>query len=88
MERRSHGAPGGDRAPCATTLACLLSVSPAVAADLPLGKWNTIDDKTGKVKSDDNIGGVSDPNAIRAPPLIWKRPKRLVGRQGLEPWTR
>jgi hypothetical protein len=27
-------------------------VSPALAADLPLGKWNTIDDKTGKVKSE------------------------------------
>jgi len=44
--------PGGDRAPCATTLTCLLAVSPALAANLPLGKWNTIDDKTGKVKSE------------------------------------
>jgi len=28
------------------------------------------------------------PKAFRALPILWKRPKRLVGRQGLEPWTR
>jgi hypothetical protein len=56
MGRESHGAPRilGQTSPkqIATTLTCSLAVSPALAAGLPLSKWNTIDDNTGKVKSE------------------------------------
>ena len=32
-------------------LVVLVAASPALAADAPVGKWNTVDDKTGKVQS-------------------------------------
>ena len=32
-------------------LAALLAAGPARGADAPVGKWNTVDDKTGKVES-------------------------------------
>jgi hypothetical protein len=74
----------------ATTLTCSLAVSPALAAGLPLSKWNTIDDNTGKVKSEvqlydggsklyGKIIGLPEPKAIRALPLTWKRPIRIGG---------
>lgn len=63
----------------ATTLTCLLAVSPALAADPPLGKWNTIDDKTGKVVSEvqlydqggkvyGKITGLTEPNDAQGKP--------------------
>jgi hypothetical protein len=35
-----------------------------------------------------SLGTNCAPKANRALPVVWKRPIRLVGRQGLEPWTR
>jgi uncharacterized protein (DUF2147 family) len=39
----------------ATALTLGLAAAVAVAADAPLGNWNTVDDKTGKVKSEVQI---------------------------------
>ena len=36
-------------------LALVLSVAPALALDSPVGKWNTVDDKSGKVRSEVQI---------------------------------
>jgi uncharacterized protein (DUF2147 family) len=36
----------------AAALTILLAAGAALAADAPIGKWNTVDDKTGKVKSE------------------------------------
>ena len=44
---------GSTMAPGISALVITLLVSgPATAADSPLGKWNTVDDKTGKVVSE------------------------------------
>ena len=36
-------------------LALVLGVAPALALDSPVGKWNTVDDKSGKVRSEVQI---------------------------------
>jgi uncharacterized protein (DUF2147 family) len=65
----------------ATALGFMIAVSPALAADLPLGKWNTIDDKTGKVKSEvqlydqggklyGKITGLPEPNDAQGKPKV------------------
>ena len=36
-------------------LALVLSVAPALALDSPVGTWNTVDDKSGKVRSEVQI---------------------------------
>jgi uncharacterized protein (DUF2147 family) len=57
----------------ATALTILLAAGSALAADPPVGKWNTVDDKTGKVVSEvqiydqggklyGKIVGLTDPN--------------------------
>jgi hypothetical protein len=45
----------------ATALGFMLAVDLAFGADLPLGKWNTIDDKTGKVKDTHVVESAFDP---------------------------
>lgn len=65
----------------ATALGFMLAVDLAFGADLPLGKWNTIDDKTGKVKSEvqlydqggklyGKITGVPEPNDAQGKPKV------------------
>jgi uncharacterized protein (DUF2147 family) len=57
----------------------LLVANTAAAAESPVGKWNTIDDKTGKVRSDvevyeqggkifAKITGLADPNDAQGKP--------------------
>jgi uncharacterized protein (DUF2147 family) len=36
-------------------LALVLGVAPALALDSPVGKWNTVDDKSGKIRSEVQI---------------------------------
>src|SRR5262245_22398355 len=38
-----------------SVLAALFAAAPALAADAPVGKWKTVDDKTGKVESEVEI---------------------------------
>ena len=62
-------------------LSLLLASSPALAADSPVGKWRTVDDKSGKVRSEVEIyeqGGklfgkivaLPDPNDAQGKPKI------------------
>ena len=65
----------------AAALTILLAATPALAADAPLGKWNTVDDKTGKVKSEvqlydqggklyGKIVGLPEPNDDKGQPKV------------------
>jgi uncharacterized protein (DUF2147 family) len=65
----------------ATALGYMIAVNLAFGADLPLGKWNTIDDKTGKVKSEvqlydqggklyGKITGLPEPNDAQGKPKV------------------
>ena len=65
----------------ATALGFMIAVNLAFAADLPVGKWNTIDDKTGKVKSEvqlydqggklyGKITGLPEPNDAQGKPKV------------------
>ena len=51
----------------ATALGFMLAVDLAFGADLPLGKWNTIDDKTGNVKSGVQDGADNNQPRPKAP---------------------
>ena len=42
----------GRRSPLGVLLAILCIAAPGAAAESPVGKWNTVDDKTGKVRSE------------------------------------
>jgi uncharacterized protein (DUF2147 family) len=59
----------------------LVGVAPALAADSPVGKWNTVDEKTGKVVSQvelydqggklfGKITGLTEPNNAQGKPKI------------------
>ena len=63
------------------TLAILIAVGSAPAADAPIGKWNTVDDKTGKVVSEvqlydqggklyGKIVGLTEPNDAQGKPKL------------------
>lgn len=63
------------------TLTLLLIATPAVALDPIVGKWKTVDDKTGKVKSDveiyqqgdklfGKITGLAEPNDPQGKPKV------------------
>lgn len=63
----------------ATAVGFLIAVNLAFGADAPLGKWNTVDDKTGKVKSEvqlydqggklyGKITGLPEPNDAQGKP--------------------
>ena len=65
----------------ATALTLGLAASVAAAADTPLGNWNTLDDKTGKVKSEvqiydqggkiyGKIVGLPEPNDDKGKPKV------------------
>jgi uncharacterized protein (DUF2147 family) len=65
----------------ATALGYMIAVNLAFGADLPHGKWNTIDDKTGKVKSEvqlydqggklyGKITGLPEPNDAQGKPKV------------------
>lgn len=65
----------------ATALTLGLAAAVAAAADTPLGNWNTIDDKTGKVKSEvqiydqggkiyGKIVGLPEPNDDKGKPKV------------------
>jgi uncharacterized protein (DUF2147 family) len=65
----------------ALPLLLVLTGAPARAADSPFGKWNTIDDKTGKVRSDVEVydqGGklfakitkLAEPNDAQGKPKV------------------
>jgi uncharacterized protein (DUF2147 family) len=65
----------------ATALGYMIAVNLAFGADSPLGKWNTIDDKTGKVKSEvqlydqggklyGKITGLPEPNDAQGKPKV------------------
>ena len=72
----------GSRGPAlgfAIALTILLGLGPALAADAPVGKWKTIDDKTGKVVSEvelydqggkvyGKIIGLAEPNDAQGKP--------------------
>src|SRR5215475_7941361 len=62
-------------------LTALLLATPAVAADVVVGKWKTVDDKTGKMLSDveiydqggklfGKIVGLAEPNDTQGKPKI------------------
>ena len=62
-------------------LSLLLGSSPALAADSPVGRWRTVDDKTGKVRSEVEVyeqGGklfgkivsLPDPNDAQGKPKV------------------
>jgi len=64
-----------------TVLTLGLAAAVVAAADAPLGKWNTIDDKTGKVKSEvqlydeggkvyGKIVGLPEPNDDKGKPKV------------------
>ena len=59
----------------------LVGVAPVLAADSPVGKWNTVDEKTGKVVSEvelydqggklfGKITGLTEPNNAQGKPKI------------------
>jgi uncharacterized protein (DUF2147 family) len=63
------------------TLTLLLTATPAVALDSIVGKWKTVDDKTGKVLSDveiyqqgdklfGKITGLAEPNDAQGKPKV------------------
>jgi uncharacterized protein (DUF2147 family) len=65
----------------ATAVGYMIAVNLAFGADSPLGKWNTIDDKTGKVKSEvqlydqggklyGKITGLPEPNDAQGKPKV------------------
>jgi uncharacterized protein (DUF2147 family) len=65
----------------ATAVGFMIAVDLAFGADLPLGKWNTVDDKTGKVKSEvqlydqggklyGKITGLPEPNDAQGKPKV------------------
>jgi uncharacterized protein (DUF2147 family) len=65
----------------AVLVSALVGVAPGLAADSPVGKWNTVDEKTGKVVSQvelydqggkifGKITGLTEPNNAQGNPKI------------------
>jgi uncharacterized protein (DUF2147 family) len=67
----------------AVLVSALVGVAPVLAADSPVGKWNTVDEKSGKVVSQvelydqggklfGKITGLTEPNNAQGKPKLCK----------------